>query len=211
MRSIPEYIVVIILLISLSRSGFSQVDISFGPRLGVNFSTYHSKFLHFEPSKMRSSFTAGGFVRVQPFDQFYFQIEAMVIGKGGHFAAFDTLPGSTIKTNYLEFPMIIGFQPKNDFLDVQVGFAFSKLLSGYNEVEGSKINVEDEFHEWDLSVLAAIGFEFEQGVGVNARMTYGILNSITNLQSNAAFTTEMNNFSLTFAVWYKIPLVKNRF
>ena len=211
MRSIHGYIIPIILLMSLPRSGFSQVDISIGPKLGINSSTYHAKFLHFEPSKMRSSFTAGGFVRVQPFKEFYFQVEVMVIGKGAQFAAFDSVPGSTIKTSYLEFPMLVGFQPNNDFLDVQVGFAFSKLLSGYNEVEGSKIDVKDEFHEWDLSVLAAIGFEFDPGLGVNARMTYGILNSLTNLQSNAAFTTEMNNFSLTFAVWYKIPLIKNRF
>jgi Outer membrane protein beta-barrel domain len=205
------YIVTILFLFSFPKSGLAQWDVSAGPKLGVNFSTYDSKFIFFEPSKMKSSLTAGGFARVQPFDEFYFQLEVLVIGKGAHFPAFDSIPATLIKTSYLEFPIIIGFQPRKDFLDVQIGFAFSKLLSGFQEVEGSILNVKDEFHDWDLSVLAAIGFEFDPGIGVNARMTYGIINSLKHLQSNQVFTTAMNNFSLTFAVWYKIPIVKNRF
>ncbi len=189
----------------------AQWDFSAGPKLGVNFSTYDSKFILFEPSRMRSSMMAGVFFKAQPFNEFYFQVEFIGLGKGANFDEQDSLPAFSLKTGHFEIPLIVGFSPRNDFLDVQAGLAFSRLLSAFQEIEGSNINVRDEFHDWDLSVVGGIGFEFQNGVGVNARMTYGIINALRDLQSNQVFTTAIQNFSLTFGVWYNIRIVKNRY
>ncbi len=211
MKSKIQLIAPFILILLASSQSMAQWNVFAGPKMGLNLSTFDSRFILLTPTTMKSSFAAGGFVRAQKWDEVYFQLEIMALGKGGSFAAEDTVPAVTIKTSYLEIPLILGYQPKEDFLDVHIGFAFSKLLSAFAETEGSNINLRDEFHSWDFSILGGIGFEFEPGVGVNARMTYGIANALKDIQSNQVFTTEMHNFSLTFAVWYKIPIVKNRY
>ncbi len=202
---------VIIILLAIAPKSIAQWDISAGPKIGLNLSTFDAKFILQTPSTMKSSFLAGGFLRAQNMDEIYYQVEFLIMGKGANFAARDTIPGMTVKTSYIEIPLILGYQPKGDFLDVQIGVAFSNLLSAFAEVEGSNVMIEDEFNRWDFSVLGAIGFEFNPGVGFNARMTYGITNALTDIQTNQVFTTEMHNFSLAFSVWYKIPIVKNRY
>lgn len=201
----------VLMILGISSMGYAQWDIHAGPKMGINLSTYDARFILQSPSKMKSNFLAGGFVRVQNMDQIYYQIEVLAMGKGAIFPERDTISGMTVKTSYIEFPMLIGYQPKGDFLDIQVGVAFSKLLSAFAESEGSNVNVNDEFNSWDFSILGAIGFEFAPGFGTNARMTYGVTNVLTDLQSNQVFTTQMHNFSLAFSVWYTIPIVKNRF
>lgn len=110
MKTIRNFSVVLGMLL-MSTSAFSQVSADFGPKLGItysrlSFSGTNSKI----NNRYATGFQGGAFLRIN-FGRFYLQPEALFNEKGSKIS-FDATPGGRIdgkvKLQSLDVPLLVG-------------------------------------------------------------------------------------------------------
>jgi len=180
-------------------------ELSFGAKAGVNYSTF-SGVGNFAEFYAEVGFVAGGFAEYKfKNNWFALQTEALFSTVGASYAnrGFNFITGgqvqedAEVKLSYINVPILSKFhflKGFNAFIGPQLGFLVSSKL----EDDGEETDISDETNSFDFSAVVGIGYEFENGILLDARF----LNGATNVIKNTGFFGFQNAVA-QFTVGYK--------
>lgn len=172
---------------SFSESNGSGFLMKYGIKAGVNM-TSMSNDMSFEPGfGMGIGFRVGGFLNMRwgyrtensskGTGLWGFQPELMYSNQAVKTDAGD------IKMNYVAVPMLLKVYPTTA-LSIEVGPEFSYLIStspSTMAVDGAEIKVGD-CKGMNIGATAGLAYDFEMGLTVGARYTYGFTDMAKNLK-----------------------------
>jgi hypothetical protein len=160
---------------------FAQ-ETGFGIKGGLNLST-----LNFDDAdatyESSTGYHLGIFVRGK-FDKVAIQPEFLLYTQNGDIksSAFGT---AQERFTYFTIPVMVKFYPVGG-LNLQVGPQFGFLIDGerkYDTVFGSGTeDIKDHYKSSDVSVSLGAGYDFDFGLGIDARYNLGVkdINNATN-------------------------------
>lgn len=165
---------IIVLTIFLLTCQLVYSQTAFGIKAGLNLSAL--KLDDPEASyDSRTGYHAGIFLRGK-FDKVGIQPELLLFTQNGK--SEGTALGSVEESfTYLSIPVILKFYPIGG-LNLQVGPQFGFLLDGeqtYQNTLGTiKRDIKDAYKSTDVSVSLGGGYDFEFGLGLDARYNIGV-------------------------------------
>lgn len=203
------------LILSIS-TAFAQREISVIPKAGVIFSnsviTFNEQLV--ESLKTRSSYAFGLYLRDIEKEKFIITTGIQYSSRGDIAILADTVVSRIENvTDYIDIPILVGFQPSKEFFQVKGGIQFSRLVNSTIQTPLGNANVTEAFKEWDVAALLEISYEFEFGLNLTARYSAGI----TNYQRepaffpNPAFVYETRWVNFQILAGYALPIRFGRY
>ncbi|MCB4808050.1 PorT family protein [Tamlana sp. 62-3] len=172
-----------LLLLLLVSTSFAQVTFKPGLRFGANF----SEITNTSSYKNKTNFYAGVFAEIK-FTEFYALQPELFYSKQG--AKHKNNEGD-IDIDYLSVALANKFFiDKNSGLHIILGPSIDINLE-YNWVSVLNDNVDYELTPIDLSLLGGIGYEFPNGLSIEARLKQGLID--LDLFNNADYNDNENN------------------
>jgi hypothetical protein len=159
-------------LLMLSTLSIAQSELTFGVKGGANFTGFHTG-----SSTFSSEFgiNLGGIAEYSLSDRFSIQAELLFNQKAGTFTIRDNsnfVLGSVVsKLGYIDIPIIAKIYIGDKF-SFQVGPQFGFNISEKTEFNGSEI--ESELKTLDTAIVGGFGYQFKQGLFIQARYGYGL-------------------------------------
>jgi hypothetical protein len=159
-------------LLMLSTLSIAQSELTFGVKGGANFTGFHTG-----SSTFSSEFgiNLGGIAEYSLSDRFSIQAELLFNQKAGTFTIKDNsnfVLGSVVsKLGYIDIPIIAKIYIGDKF-SFEVGPQFGFNISEKTEFNGSEI--ESETNTLDTAIVGGFGYQFEQGLFIQARYGYGL-------------------------------------
>jgi hypothetical protein len=156
----------------LSTLSIAQSELTFGVKGGANFTGFHTG-----SSTFSSEFgiNLGGIAEYSLSDRFSIQAELLFNQKAGTFTIRDNsnfVLGSVVsKLGYIDIPIIAKIYIGDKF-SFQVGPQFGFNISEKTEFNGSEI--ESELKTLDTAIVGGFGYQFKQGLFIQARYGYGL-------------------------------------
>ncbi|MDP4186819.1 MAG: porin family protein [Bacteroidota bacterium] len=165
----------------------SQVD-------GDNYSGYN-----------KAGFIFGGFVNTKVSEKSGLQLELKYIGKGSHKPSTISDPAEyKMRLHYVELPLKFFFEFNHKF-KFDGGPAVAYLISHNEEDENGAIQPEKDFHHFELSVNAGMGYTITKRIDAHIGYSYSIF-PIRGLPTNYTrkrYNGQYNNL-FTLTVYYRI-------
>lgn len=139
-------------------------------------------------ARSKAGFYAGVFGAIPLHKSFSLQAELNYSAQGGKqlFYAGDTwdpvtgytIPGYKVKVlswlNYLNLPVLVKYKTASGFF-VEAGLQAGLLVSAHDQPSnGMKVDVKNTFQSFDLSVVAGVGYQLHNGLGVDLRYNRGL-------------------------------------
>jgi len=108
------------------------------------------------------------------------------------------------RLSYLEVPILARYQFNNTGFSTFAGLQPSLLLSAKQEVEGTgqpsvSMDVKDSFKNFDTAAVLGVGYQFNNGLQLNASYDFGLVNIV---DSNTQGLGELRNRSLKLSLGY---------
>jgi hypothetical protein len=159
-------------LLMLSTLSIAQSELTFGVKGGANFTGFHTG-----SSTFSSEFgiNLGGIAEYSLSDRFSIQAELLFNQKAGTFTIRDNsnfVLGSVVsKLGYIDIPIIAKIYIGDKF-SFEVGPQFGFNISEKTEFNDSEI--ESETNTLDTAIVGGFGYQFEQGLFIQARYGYGL-------------------------------------
>jgi hypothetical protein len=159
-------------LLMLSTLSIAQSELTFGVKGGANFTGFHTG-----SSTFSSEFgiNLGGIAEYSLSDRFSIQAELLFNQKAGTFTIKDNsnfVLGSVVsKLGYIDIPIIAKIYIGDKF-SFEVGPQFGFNISEKTEFNDSEI--ESETNTLDTAIVGGFGYQFEQGLFIQARYGYGL-------------------------------------
>lgn len=160
-----------ILLLMLCGILKAQSEFEFGVKGGANFTGFHNG-----SSTFTSEFgiNLGGIAEYSVSDKFSLQAELLFNQKAGTFTVrnnSNVVLGSVVsKLGYIDIPILAKVYLGNKFsfeVGPQIGFNISKKTK-FNDTE-----IDTEIKTLDTAIVGGFGFQFDQGLFIQARYAYG--------------------------------------
>ncbi|WP_028980853.1 porin family protein [Sporocytophaga myxococcoides] len=164
MKNYLRKLTFVIFLLSVSKLASAQI--SFGPRLGLNFPTVAGVNNN---AGFKTGFHIGGYARINFTEAISFQPELLYSTKGCTYVN----GGGGLSLGYLDIPLLFNFGKKFHF---QAGAQPSILLSA-NSKFGSgapKTDVKSSLNGFDIAPVLGFGFHFQNGFNFGLRFSYGV-------------------------------------
>ena len=162
--------------------GVTQVNaqsITYGAKAEANLSNFNLSDMKGVDSKMGFGVTVGGFAKFDISNRFAIQPELLV-----HFQNSEWKENG-VKRDYeywgLEIPVYAMFQwntLSNNRFYAGVGPYVGYGLSAEMNRPKTKMYKEDHFQEWDFGFGAQVGYEFANGIQINAGYKLGIVDAL---------------------------------
>jgi len=207
-----------ILVVGLTMSMLLQVNaqsnndtsskLKFGVKAGVNLANASGNGINFlfgrdESSENRLGLTIGGLVEYQLSEKISLQGELAYAQQGFKKNYSDDDYKETFALNYLNVPVMAKYYIADE-LSFEVGSQFGFLLAAkYNENDdGDKYeeDVKEFFKSTDFGIIFGLGYQLENGLGLNLRYNLGLSNIFDfsrRISENVARkATENNNYEL---------------
>ena len=205
----------ILLAIALGAFSFTNAQVKFGVKAGVNLANINESYSGFAGEfdgdyKMKIGAHLGGFVEIKLAEKFALQPELLFSMQGAKYEEADFNDGagvsssyeSTINLNYINVPVMVKFYPiPKLFIEAgpQVGFLISAKTkfeeSGtdfdedgnpYSYNESKSIDSKDYFKSIDFGMNIGVGYEFTEMIFANLRYNIG-LSDISEAPDNVDF------------------------
>lgn len=144
-------------------------DTHFGLKAGLNVSSLDEK--NGVDFNSKAGFYVGGLAHVHLSPHFAVQPELVYSQQGGK----DGATGDLWKINYLNVPVLLQYMAGNGFrleTGPQVGFAVSSKIKSGDIEQDIKSSVSTVDFSWAIGA----GYQFAEGLGVDARYNIGISN-----------------------------------
>jgi len=186
----------ILITACLMQTGHAQ-EIKFGPRVGLNFSTFTGGDAN--NFGLKSGVHVGGFASRSITDRISVQPELLLSMKGASRKTNGYTYSQTLY--YLDIPLFcgIGF---SDNLRALFGLQPSVFLEGKNKVKDpakeKMFSDARSIRGFDLAIAAGLEYQMEMGLNFGARINYGFLN-VSKVQNYS-----VNNLSFQATVGYTI-------
>lgn len=161
-------------ILFLTLYGYTQAQnqLEFGVKAGGNFTGFHTG-----SSTFSSEFgiNLGGIAEYSLSDRFSIQAELLFNQKAGTFTVRDNsnlvLGNVVSKLGYIDIPILAKVYISEKF-SFEVGPQIGFNISEKTEFNGSE--VESELNTLDTALVGGFGYQFEQGLFIQARYGYGL-------------------------------------
>jgi len=182
-------------------------SVSGGLKLNSNLSNFSMSYLDNYQSNMKLGGSFGGFLKIDFFEYFAMQFELMISHKNSELENKNT----GVKQDYrywgTELPMYLigqmnlgsgkGFIGVGPY--VSAGFNAVYKPNNINLYKGEKKTDDAIMERWDFGLGAVLGYEFQNGIIVNAGYQQGLINILSAQKDD--FT--MRNQTLFLGIGYK--------
>lgn len=177
--------ILLLLGVQVKAQSVSTFTMKVGPKAGLNLSNFEQT-QSFENVSMKTSFNAGVVFNFRWGQRhlnsdfgtgyFGFQPEILFSAKGAN------VSGTMVNLNYLTIPVMLKFYATECF-NVEFGPEFAFLVSNTDEVNEEMFiyNLNKLSGGKDISLGVGLGYDFNSGISVNARYSYGFSELAGNL------------------------------
>ncbi|MCG7858802.1 PorT family protein [Flavihumibacter sediminis] len=219
-------IITLLLLLSATVFSYAQSDVKFGVKAGVNFATIGGEANQqlnqilewtngYVSTTGRTGMHVGGFVQIPISETVVIEPGLMYSTKGYtlkgdvDLKVLDLLgigAKADLMSQYLDMPVLIKATLGNGF-QIYAGPQISYLMNADLRTRASvlgvnllnkKFDVTDQFNKIDAALTAGIGYEFRNGVAINAGYDYGLSRIDANKSVNARNQAVKIGMSLKF-------------
>lgn len=162
----------------LSTLSMAQSELTFGVKGGANFTGFHTG-----SSTFTSEFgiNIGGIAEYPISDRFSVQAELLFNQKAGGYSIKDNsnffLGNVDLKLGYIDIPILAKVYLGNKF-SFEVGPQIGFNISEKTEFNGAE--VESEVKTLDTAIVGGFGYQFDQGLFIQARYAYGLSEILEN-------------------------------
>jgi hypothetical protein len=171
-------ILCLLLTISISQIGLSQGN--FEVKAGTNLYYIHSKTETENFDNPKLGFVIGGAYDMKVSDRFSIQPELLFSTQRSQ----ETYYNNTIKTNYVNLPVLFKFHPVASNFSLYAGPQVSFLSNVKRKVNDQTIVYRDAVNKTDLGGTAGLGYLFPKcRITADVRYYFGTLNVLQDQQS----------------------------
>ncbi len=192
-----KFLLIGLLVLSMNISSYAQ-DMFYGAKVGVNVSHFIYKgdnSFYADQSRMKVASHLGGFVEYFFDDYYAIRPELLFNVKGATFRYEDENDSrSRYVLKYLSLPVMMEYYATKR-LSIALGPEFSYLLEAKdimthplvqsnNGDETGSVNIYDYYKPYDLSAVAGVGYVFDNGIYLDLRYEFGVLNAFNESPLN---------------------------
>lgn len=152
-------------------------EVSFGVKGGLNI----AKLTAYGDSRALAGFNIGGLVHIGLDDNWAIQPELLYSAQGtkrSNALEIGNIPG-IIKLNYVNIPVMAQYTIADGFF-VEAGPQLGILASAKYRVNNHTSDIKDNMRSIDFGLGFGCGYQFDMGLGVNARYNFGLTNVFDN-------------------------------
>jgi len=191
---------VVLGIMLMSTSAFSQVSVNFGPKVGINYSRLSFSGANRQiNNRYATGYQGGAFVRIN-LKRFYLQPEVLFNEKGSRIS-YDADPGNRlsgkVKLQSLDIPFLLGFKvidSESFNLRISAGTMNSHLLRDRSAVLNN-LSPDARFRRNQFGYLAGLGIDLAN-LTLDARYEGGFEKIVPELGGRPG--------SFTFSVGFKL-------
>lgn len=210
-----RFIVIAILLFTVS---LSAQEMRFGVKGGVNLSS-----LRYDPEpdhdlKLKTGFLVGGIIQYKLKENFALEAQLLYAQQGvkEEFRTPELIGGPNnppdpsigpgyqtsegkINLKYINLPILARYY-FTEYLSINAGPQLGYLISAKGEFEQEEYEVKDNYSDLDLGLNAGIGYEFTNGIVLNATYYLGLKDIFA--VEDPFIVTEIKQNVIQFSVGY---------
>ncbi len=168
----------IMLLVVLSGL-FTQAQISYGVKLGLNISNVSGDDFDHPDKKSLMGLAIGGLLNYKINDQFSVQPELFYSQEGTRWKDSDYTERERL--NYLNLPILAQYDHPSGFFahtGPQAGFLLSAKQTDIGDGESESFDIKDDYKGFVFSWALGAGYRHTSGLGVAARYNLSLSNII---------------------------------
>jgi opacity protein-like surface antigen len=173
----------------VSFSVFSQEKITYGIKAGVNLTGFHTDN---GTNSDLVGLNIGGVAKMDLNKTFGLQGELNLNSKGGIYRFPLTSNNPEIKLTYINLPVLLKTHITRKF-NFEIGPEFGFLLNKKAKLNGETFDIDD-VSSFDMNLNAGLSYEFEKGIFIQGRYSYGF----TELFENRNYKNSCISISLGY-------------
>lgn len=173
--------------------GFSQTNLEYGFKAGLNFSGFHD-----ETITSKRGLQIGTFFSYSNKNKLKLRVECLYSEKGGNYSISSNGVGTGYVTdlNYIDIPLLIEYKlidKLSFFSGFQTGFLIHSKTTLGLDLSSELIN--DDINNFDFGIIGGFVYKIEDFF-LEARYNYGLVNVFKTLNSK--------NSTISLCLGYKI-------
>ena len=157
-------------ILFISFSVFSQNKITYGVKAGVNLSGFRTDN---GTNSDLVGINIGGVAKMDLNKTFGLQGELNLNSKGGIYRFPLTSNNPEIKLTYINLPILLKTHITRKF-NFEIGPEFGFLVGQKAKLNGETFEIDD-VPSFDMNVNAGLSYEFEKGIFIQGRYGYGLI------------------------------------
>ena len=180
----------------------AQTHLSYGVKTGMNLSNFILTDLDSQTSSMKAGASLGGFMKIdlhpnfaiQPEMSFFYKTSKMEVGK--------------LEDDFRQWGMqipvyAVGQMPTANgkaYFGVgpYLGIGFDARYKDADKDLYEKVNDVAAMNRWDVGLGAMLGYEFKNGIQINAGYQFGFVNQLDALKDAAKMRTQAVNIGIGY-------------
>jgi len=161
-------------------------EVRLGAKGGVNFSSFSGDgFDAFDDPEGRTSFHIGAFAEIPLSERFSIQPEVLYSGQGFDLISREGADDTEVQLDYINVPVMAKvYIVEGLYAEAgpQIGFNVkSEIDSDPDDVDSGDVTIdEDVINDVDFSVGVGAGYQFNNGLFLNARYNFGLTDVFNN-------------------------------
>jgi len=172
----------------------AQTPISYGMKLEANMSNFLLTDLDNQSSTMKLGPTLGGFMNIGVHENFSIQPEVMF-----YYRQSEMETGATeddFKQWGIQVPVYFLGQTHTQNgkfyagVGPYLGLGFDARYNDADQDLYKKVNDEAAMNRWDFGLGALVGYEFHNGIQINAGYQLGLIDQLDELKDDASMRTQ---------------------
>ena len=181
----------------------AQNPISYGTKLEMNTSNFLLSDLEDQSSTMRVGANFGGFMKIDLHENFAIQPELSFFYRQSKME-LDKTNDDTFKQWGMQIPVYALGQMETmsgrfyGGVGPYVGLAFDGRYDDEDVNLYKKVDGKTPMNRWDFGLGTMIGYEFNNGLQLNAGYQFGFINQLDQLKDNHKMRTQTVNFGVGY-------------
>lgn len=181
----------------------AQTPINYGVKAEANMSNFLLTDLDNQSSTMKLGPTLGGFINIGVHENFSIQPEVML------FYRQSKMETGSVKDDFRQWGMQVPvyflgqtYTNSGKFyagVGPYLGLGFDAKYKDADKDLYKKVNGKTDMNRWDFGLGALVGYEFSNGVQVNAGYQLGLIDQLDALKDDAS----MRNQAVSLGVGYR--------
>ncbi|WP_339698883.1 porin family protein [uncultured Marixanthomonas sp.] len=161
-------------------------EVRLGAKGGVNFSSFSGDgFDAFDDPEGRTSFHIGAFAEIPLSERFSIQPEVLYSGQGFDLISREGADDTEVQLDYINVPVMAKvYIVEGLYAEAgpQIGFNVkSEIDTDPDDVDSGDVTIdEDVINDVDFSVGVGAGYQFNNGLFLNARYNFGLTDVFNN-------------------------------
>lgn len=162
-----QFLLSLVLLAALS----SSAQVTYGPKLGLNFSK-----ITFSSNQHKGSFKAGaffgGYLNYAVNNNFSVQPELYYSMEGGKDKSNLSSSSGVINSGFLHLPVLLKYTAASGFFG-EAGPQLGFLLSNKEKWNGTKVDIKEYYKSIEFRFPIGVGYKFSNAVSADLRYSAG--------------------------------------